>query len=470
MSKRLILVWLCLVSLIVTVPTFAQGGEGESAPPGMTIHVVQRGDTLFKIAQAYGTTVEAIVQANGINNPAALSVGQRLLVPNPNPSAPGVPTAYIAQPGDSLTKLAVQFGTSRREIARRSRITNPHLLFIGQQLALNDGSLGVGIQYGWIHRVKAGETLYQIAMRYAIGAEALAVANRLRSRTEIYVGQPLIIPDAEGGVPLTDLPPPLVGFDISPAEQGRTFSIRLTTSTPTQLAGTFLGIPLLILSDESRTGHVIIVGIDSLTPPGLYPLMLTMTDEKGVQSIYSRRMRVADGSYPQEALTISADNLRLLDPAVTEPEAQQIRQLVSKITPTRYFGPLMGLPSAAPVSSQFGTRRTYNNGALNTVHTGTDFAGLPSSAIVAPANGVVVFAGPLDVRGNATIIDHGWGIFSGYWHQETIGVQLGQMVEQGQPIGTVGSTGRVTGPHLHWELFVNGVQVDPLQWARQSFP
>ena len=77
--------------------------------------------------------------------------------------------------------------------------------------------------------------------------------------------------------------------------------------------------------------------------------------------------------------------------------------------------------------------------------------------------------GPLDVRGNATIIDHGWGIFTGYWHQTEQYVKVGDFVSTGQVIGTIGSTGRVTGPHLHWELWVNGVPVDPMQWVRQSF-
>ena len=79
--------------------------------------------------------------------------------------------------------------------------------------------------------------------------------------------------------------------------------------------------------------------------------------------------------------------------------------------------------------------------------------------ISAPAPGRGGFAAPLTVRGNATIIDHGWGVYSGFWHQSQILVNVGDMVEQGQQIGVVGGTGRVTGAHLHWDLWVNGVQV-----------
>jgi murein DD-endopeptidase MepM/ murein hydrolase activator NlpD len=81
-----------------------------------------------------------------------------------------------------------------------------------------------------------------------------------------------------------------------------------------------------------------------------------------------------------------------------------------------------------------------------------------------------VFASPWTVRGNATIIDHGWGVYSGFWHQSKFNVQAGDVVEQGQVIGEVGGTGRVTGAHLHWELWVNGVQVDPMDWLTQTYP
>ena len=74
------------------------------------------------------------------------------------------------------------------------------------------------------------------------------------------------------------------------------------------------------------------------------------------------------------------------------------------------------------------------------------------------------------MRGNTTIIDHGWGVYSGFWHQSEIEVQVGDIVEQNQVIGVVGGTGRVTGPHLHWELWVNGIQVDPFDWLVNTYP
>ncbi|MCS6870600.1 MAG: LysM peptidoglycan-binding domain-containing protein [Anaerolineae bacterium] len=454
-------------------PVYAQDGS-DKPPTGMTIHVVQRGETLFRIAQRYGTTVEDLVRLNGIRNPAALAVGQRLLVPSPpvpEQVSIGIPTQYTLQFGDTLFKLAAAFGTTEAAIAQRNYITNPRQMYIGQRIVLQEGSESAqGIKTGWIHRVQHGETLYHIAARYSTSANLIRLVNRLRRADLLYVGQPLIVPSDENGVPLTDLPVPLARFEMTPAEQGRTSALRIVTLQPTRLEITFMGKSVTVFSDESQTLHTALIGVQALAEPNIYPLRMVAALTNGAQRTFEWRVYVADGGYRSEAITLSARQLDLLNPAITQPEEERVRQAVSAITPRRYFSGLMGLPCAAPVTSPFGTRRSYNGGALNTIHAGTDFAALPGAAVYAPAAGVVVLAETLTVRGNAIIIDHGWGIFTGYWHLETLNVRPGALVQAGDVIGTVGSSGRSTGPHLHWELFVQGVQVDPLQWTRQSFP
>ena len=82
----------------------------------------------------------------------------------------------------------------------------------------------------------------------------------------------------------------------------------------------------------------------------------------------------------------------------------------------------------------------------------------------------MVLAEPLQVRGNAVLIDHGGGVFSGYWHLTDITVSAGQAVQAGDLLGHVGTTGLSTGNHLHWELRVNGFAVDPMQWLTTRFP
>jgi murein DD-endopeptidase MepM/ murein hydrolase activator NlpD len=169
----------------------------------------------------------------------------------------------------------------------------------------------------------------------------------------------------------------------------------------------------------------------------------------------------------------------LIDPVVTEPEQKKLEEITALSTATKYWegqfiSPAIAYADSTYFTSRYGTRREYTGIGtdlkIDWWHTGLDFGGGDGLAITAPASGIVVFAGPLTVRGNATIIDHGWGVYSGFWHQSQIQVQVGQVVQQNEVIGLVGGTGRVTGAHLHWELWVNGIQVDPLDWLTQAYP
>ena len=163
-------------------------------------------------------------------------------------------------------------------------------------------------------------------------------------------------------------------------------------------------------------------------------------------------------------------NPTTLDPANTEPENAQVRAIVAPVTPQRLWDGLWVVPSVGEWRSIFGSLRSYNGGPYDSFHGGWDFSGGEDRPITAPAPGIVAFTGALTVRGNATIIDHGWGVYSGYWHQSSILVETGQRVETGQILGYNGATGRVTGPHLHWELYVGRRQVNPMTWTEVVFP
>ena len=83
---------------------------------------------------------------------------------------------------------------------------------------------------------------------------------------------------------------------------------------------------------------------------------------------------------------------------------------------------------------------------------------------------MVIFNGLTDLRGQIIILDHGWGVTTGFYHLSGASVQVGDRVTAGQPIGLLGSTGLSTGPHLHWELRVNGMAVNGVQWLTTQFP
>jgi murein DD-endopeptidase MepM/ murein hydrolase activator NlpD len=186
---------------------------------------------------------------------------------------------------------------------------------------------------------------------------------------------------------------------------------------------------------------------------------------------------VVSGNYPDDPLLYVPPDT--IDPSATTPELQQLEELTAPANPDKlwtgdFISPAIQYAESTYFTSRYGNRRTYigqgTDISIDGFHTGLDFGGGTGLPITAPAAGRVVFAGFWTVRGNATIIDHGWGIYSGFWHQSEFRVQAGDYVEQGQIIGLVGGTGRITGPHLHWELWVNGIQVDPLDWLTQSYP
>jgi hypothetical protein len=119
-------------------------------------------------------------------------------------------------------------------------------------------------------------------------------------------------------------------------------------------------------------------------------------------------------------------------------------------------------PAKGRISGVFGSQRVYR-GEPASFHSGVDVAPGAGAPVVAPADGVVVLAGPpsFSLEGNLLIIDHGMGLNSAFLHLASQTVKEGQRVRQGQLIGTVGATGRATGPHLHWSMKWNEARIDP---------
>jgi murein DD-endopeptidase MepM/ murein hydrolase activator NlpD len=253
--------------------------------------------------------------------------------------------------------------------------------------------------------------------------------------------------------------------------QGGTEVVRVQLQDGYTASGTLVDQPLRVFQADG--GQVALQGIHALLEPGVYPLRVEASLPDGSRQSHEQMVLVTSGKYSSESLYVDPATI---DPIVTEPENQQILSITSVVTATRYWNGTFSSPAVYPdeFTSYFGTRRVYKGLNSDLVvegfHTGLDFAGGEGLQIFAPAPGKVVFAGPLTVRGNATIIDHGWGIYSGFWHQLQILVKVGDVVQQGQVIGLVGGTGRVTGAHLHWEVWVNGVQVNPLDWLKQAYP
>lgn len=171
---------------------------------------------------------------------------------------------------------------------------------------------------------------------------------------------------------------------------------------------------------------------------------------------------VADKAYATQHLTIT--NTRKVNPNAEDMArigAERERKLAAK----RAYSPaLLGAdfiePTPGPRSSSFGLRRVFN-GQPRRPHGGMDIAAPSGQAVLAPADAVVREVGDFFFSGNLVYLDHGLGLISLYAHLSRIDVAVGERVRQGQKIGEVGATGRVTGPHLHWSVGLNGEWVDP---------
>ncbi len=468
--------WLLAVAVLFGAamqPVLAQDG-GAATPTGTnTVHIVQRDENLFRIALRYGTTVEAIAEANGLTDVRVISVGQRLLIPNAQPVA-GTPVTHIVGPGDTLEGLLARYQTTREALAAANNLCNPALLYIGQPLIVPQGAAADSSPSSApdaLHTVRPGQNIFRLAIQYGTTVNELVRANQLEWPAPVFFGQTLRVPDTASTGRTTSLPYPLTDarFHPLPVTQGKTLSIALSTDSAATVSGTFLDRPLRFASSDG-TQHYALFGVHATTSPGIYPLTLSVETPGGQRTEVSFRVQVQSGGYQTEQIFLATEQEGLLDPTASETEDARVAHATAGFSATRHFDGLMALPSTGAITSQFGTRRSYNHGALSNFHTGTDFGAGPNTQIVAPAAGVVVIAEPLAVRVYATIIDHGWGVYSGFWHQSEIRVNVGDVVTPGQVIGLVGSTGRSTGPHLHWELWVGGVQVDPLQWVQESFP
>ncbi|MFV0421353.1 M23 family metallopeptidase [Oleidesulfovibrio sp.] len=183
----------------------------------------------------------------------------------------------------------------------------------------------------------------------------------------------------------------------------------------------------------------------------------------GVAHTSSRTLKVQQKKYPEQRLTVKKKYVDIAknDLERHKKERERVNAVLASITPERYWDVPMQRPVPGSVSSVFGLRRFFNDQPRKP-HTGVDLRGAEGTPILSCADGVVALAENHFFSGNAVFIDHGEGVVSMYFHMSRIDVVPGQQVKKGEAIGAVGSTGRVTGPHLHFGLSLQGVSVDPM--------
>lgn len=202
---------------------------------------------------------------------------------------------------------------------------------------------------------------------------------------------------------------------------------------------------------------------------GARDVAVTTIAESGEPTPLSLPLNVSAGRFHEETIVLDETLRALLDSPVRAAENARLGELWAQVTPEKLWqGPWLR-PVDGSTSSGFGTARQYAGSGTSSYHTGVDFRGPPGTPVRAAAAGRVALAERLEARGNTVWLDHGWGVYSGYFHLSSLAVSPGDMVAAGQTLGAVGATGMVTGPHLHWEVRVHGVPVQPLQWLLRDY-
>jgi hypothetical protein len=208
-----------------------------------------------------------------------------------------------------------------------------------------------------------------------------------------------------------------------------------------------------------------VIGIGAFAEPGTAPVSVTYTPSAGagVRTV-SRSIAITDHEYPISYITLEPSTAALLAPDIVNNEIAQRASIFSGYTTQKLWSGPFRRPAGGDLSDRYGEARSYNGAPATDYHKGTDFIGNVGDPVNAAAAGRVVFAGELKVRGNTIVVDHGLGIFSAYHHLSAIKVNQGDMVTPGQRIGEIGATGLVTGPHMHFEIIVRGIEVDAEFW------
>jgi len=209
-----------------------------------------------------------------------------------------------------------------------------------------------------------------------------------------------------------------------------------------------------------------LVGIPLTAPAG--KTHLTIEWGSGAQRLAQKvPFEIRQGTYGEETLTVDPRHVRPNPKELDRirREQEELKQIYASGSRSRLWQGAFRIPVPGEMNGSFGTRRVFN-GELQSHHTGTDFRAQTGDPVHAAAAGVVRLTKDLFYSGNAVIIDHGAGVFTSYSHLSQIDVKVGQKIGKGQAVGLAGATGRATGPHLHWGVKVNSINVNPLAFVR----
>ncbi|MFZ3071489.1 MAG: peptidoglycan DD-metalloendopeptidase family protein [Anaerolineaceae bacterium] len=459
-----------LYALLILPIILASAGQAPAKAQSETLpeYVVQSGDSLYAIALQFYTTIDEIMRVNGLTDSNVLNIGDHLKIPGLE-GLQGTLTSDYVPLGANLRSLSRRTQSDTASLIRLNKFTSPSELFIGRKIIITTSEATQSMET--LPSLLPGQSWMELAILKGQNPWSLARVNNLASPTsslpmDTYYAQSAT--DSPNNLAIPGIKSMVI--DNLPLIQGSTFVIKVDSEEPVQLSANLAGTePVFFPTDDG--GQIAFGGIKALLEPGAYPLTIEVKTSDEVNYRFDQWVLVDSGNFETDATlqvdpsTIESDNVKAEDAVFQE--------IVSKATPIQQWEGMFLYPVEGSdcVRSNFGSRRTYNNDNKIYYHTGLDIGYCNGIDVFAPAKGTVVAALPEQiVRGNVIVVDHGLGVFSIYMHLKEMLVQVGDVVEPGQLIGYIGTTGRSIGPHLHFEVDINGIPVNPVAWLNRTFP
>ncbi len=364
-------------------------------------------------------------------------------------SAPvfSVPASYTVQAGDTLSEVSRQFGVSVADLKSFNALTEDGVE-IGQTLLLAPSATAPSSSTKPTP-TKPTPTKPDPTRPLATPSSTLAVLQTLKLGTLEVTVPTRLKPGDPFGMRFRgpDAARVTVRFPSESAEDVRKpgellSAIVLSNDSSLVLGRAVLGAVSGQVRFEARLGDKLLQG----------KIALELPKRPSIDAMYM----------PQSVLDNETEATRRV-------EFEALEAAYALRMPQQWISPFIA-PLESVITSAFGSARLYKSGGKVNYHYGTDLRGKAGTPIKAVNRGTVVVAGIYATRGGLTVIDHGAGVVSAYFHQSRIGVKVGDTVEQGQIIGQVGSSGYALGPHLHWEMRVRGEATDPWKWVGKLWP
>lgn len=244
-------------------------------------------------------------------------------------------------------------------------------------------------------------------------------------------------------------------------QPGELVRLAITTAAPVETLRARAFDRDLLPYRTSPTRWDVLVGIDLDVAPGAHDVAIAAGPP--LSTTITHQLTVTPRQFPTRRLTVAPAfvNPPAAARARIDRDAQLLNEVWARSAPAPRWTGAFTAPVRQPANSAFGSRSVFN-GEPRAPHGGADFASPLGTRVRAPGAGRVVLARPLYYTGNTVVLDHGVGVFSLFAHLAATFVTEGTDVAAREVLGTVGATGRVTGPHLHWAVRANGARIDPL--------